>query len=406
MNKYPNPKAISDKSADRLNFNNTVPKIIHFIEEMDTPAIFGIYGCWGSGKTTLMQLTQQELQTNYHDSVNTLWFDAWQYELLSEGSMIFALLKKITDSFASNTSRLQKIIKNGLPVIIEMASTYTNIAGSTGNSNPLSTNSLTNFLKSPFVDPILSKYNKELSAMEEFKRLFSKEIEDILIREHKDKLVIFIDDMDRCLPNSAVRFLEILKHFINSKRCIFILAIDNKIIARHINNVLWHPAIGDEYLQKLIPYSFYIPNKSINKLAVETLIDSDLTTEQQEIIAKTISINAKNNIRQAQIVLHKFIFYARLIDLKTVSQELHGQNTSYALLIKWLLIKEILPTLVQEYGWEKILKDIISDHNDNSYTEHGMEIHNIMQGKMVDDPELTIESAIIIEEAIQNALYS
>jgi predicted KAP-like P-loop ATPase len=40
----------------------------------------GIYCGWGTGKTTLIQMMQDQIDKNYSDNVQTVWFDAWRYE--------------------------------------------------------------------------------------------------------------------------------------------------------------------------------------------------------------------------------------------------------------------------------------------------------------------------------------
>jgi len=54
----------------------------------------GIYGGWGTGKTTLMQMMQDEIDRNYSDNVQTVWFDAWRYEK-EEYSAMIPLLRTI-----------------------------------------------------------------------------------------------------------------------------------------------------------------------------------------------------------------------------------------------------------------------------------------------------------------------
>ena len=54
----------------------------------------GIYGDWGTGKTTLMQMIQEEIDKNYSDKLETIWFDSWRYER-EEYSAMIPLLRTI-----------------------------------------------------------------------------------------------------------------------------------------------------------------------------------------------------------------------------------------------------------------------------------------------------------------------
>lgn len=51
-------------------------------------------------------------------------------------------------------------------------------------------------------------------------------------REHKDRVVNFVDDLDRLVPAKAVELLEVLKLFLDCKQCVFVLAIDYEVVIR------------------------------------------------------------------------------------------------------------------------------------------------------------------------------
>jgi predicted KAP-like P-loop ATPase len=48
----------------------------------------GIYGDWGTGKTTIMQMLKEELDKNYSNNLETIWFDSWRYEKEKYSAMI------------------------------------------------------------------------------------------------------------------------------------------------------------------------------------------------------------------------------------------------------------------------------------------------------------------------------
>jgi predicted KAP-like P-loop ATPase len=66
-------------------YRDTILKIIYA-----SPSNFaiGIYGEWGTGKTTLMQSIFNQLNENNHKSIIPVWFNAWRYE----GEEYFALI--------------------------------------------------------------------------------------------------------------------------------------------------------------------------------------------------------------------------------------------------------------------------------------------------------------------------
>ena len=54
----------------------------------------GIYGGWGTGKTTIMQMIQNHLDEKYKNDIITIWFDAWRYEY-EEFSALVPLVRTI-----------------------------------------------------------------------------------------------------------------------------------------------------------------------------------------------------------------------------------------------------------------------------------------------------------------------
>ena len=54
------------------------------------------------------------------------------------------------------------------------------------------------------------------------------------IRQKENRLVVFIDDLDRCMPEKAIEVLEAIKLFLDVQGCIFVLGLDQEVIARGI----------------------------------------------------------------------------------------------------------------------------------------------------------------------------
>jgi hypothetical protein len=81
-------------------------------------------------------------------------------------------------------------------------------------------------------------------------------------------VVVVIDDLDRCLPESAIQILESLKLFLDGAQCIFVLAVDREALADAIRSR--YPgagdAIGRDYLDKIVQVPFNIPTPTVNNL--------------------------------------------------------------------------------------------------------------------------------------------
>ena len=61
---------------DALDFTPYVKTLVNICRTASTPLTIGVFGTWGSGKTSLMKMVQQKLPNNY----TVAWFDAWKYD--------------------------------------------------------------------------------------------------------------------------------------------------------------------------------------------------------------------------------------------------------------------------------------------------------------------------------------
>ena len=90
---------ILDAGHDRLNFSHYADVLTEVVLTADTPITIGIFGPWGSGKTSLMRLIAEQLLTRRtadHRWARVVWFNAWQYER-DQGALWRALLLRVLE---------------------------------------------------------------------------------------------------------------------------------------------------------------------------------------------------------------------------------------------------------------------------------------------------------------------
>jgi predicted KAP-like P-loop ATPase len=75
-----------------LNFKDYADTIVNMIKGSTPKFSVGIYGEWGTGKTTLMRIIEEKLKSD--NKVLTVWFNAWRYEREDQFAII-ALMKTI-----------------------------------------------------------------------------------------------------------------------------------------------------------------------------------------------------------------------------------------------------------------------------------------------------------------------
>ncbi len=108
-----------------------------------------------------------------------------------------------------------------------------------------------------------SEYIELKEKMHEFK----SKLTSIQTKLNK-KIIIFVDELDRCHPMYTIKTLEIIKHFFGIPNIIFVLSVDKKQIENSVRQI-FGVNIGEEngYLRKFIDVDFKLPTPSMEQLA-------------------------------------------------------------------------------------------------------------------------------------------
>lgn len=248
-----------------------------------TPLTIGVSGAWGSGKTTLLQRAKKMLDeagdlsdarkiafVNGSDNpqqqfrpCKTVWFDAWKYS--NEDQLLAALIRVILATMASGglgDKFWSKVLDKSYPrrdVIATFLSFFSFKVDETG------------------VEFDLNKFKTESPFAQNtaFFDFFDDALDELLARwvhdtgdpkkidESQGALVIFIDDLDRCLPEKTVQVLEAIKLFLDKHGCIFVLGADLNVVrsaveSHYQNSKITGEGAGD-YLEKIIQLRFELP---------------------------------------------------------------------------------------------------------------------------------------------------
>lgn len=284
----------SPTTTDLLGFKRFAKPLalrIANISSKDTPLTIGIYGEWGSGKTSFLKMIDESLR---EQQIHSVWFNAWKYD--HEENLWSALIQTILDqaqvsgswqrriwvklkiwqdswNFRSGSWEFVKwalaftlrlaIVCAGLILIFGWPAADTAAFISSilppGLAIPPLTNPtfqtasvkaliavITFFAAKPeewlkLFDAKLridfsklkrsKSYRAHIAFLDEFSTEFKRMVQ--LIGNGKP-LVVVIDDLDRCLPEKAIQVLEAIKLFLDVQGCVFLLAVDRDIVEKAI----------------------------------------------------------------------------------------------------------------------------------------------------------------------------
>ena len=208
-------QGLTDEAAtvDLFNINKHLDGLSRFIKACNTPMTNSIQGSWGSGKTSIMKMVEHEIEKD----VIPVFFNTWQFSQFELGnslafSMIKVLLNKLQDD-DSFIKHFTSVCSNALTTALKSVSIY--------NINV--------DLKKCTEKTVDDNYAEQIENLHQH---FQEVVNCACEREHKDRVVIFVDDLDRLVPSKAVELLEVLKLFLDCKQCVFVLAIDYEVVIR------------------------------------------------------------------------------------------------------------------------------------------------------------------------------
>ncbi|RKY33650.1 MAG: hypothetical protein DRP78_07290, partial [Candidatus Omnitrophota bacterium] len=227
------------KEWDMLGFNFILDNFLHVLREIEPPMTIGLYGQWGSGKTSMLQGLAEELKKEHCFVVS---FDAWKYR--KEQDLMLPLLCKIR-----NTILLQKKEPlDKIPVVLEKI--FFNLTTQMlKNKTGVDFHQLMNDGK--------NRYETYVDNVDQIEGEYKNFIEDLV----KDKkLYVFIDNLDRCLPDIVVNLLEDISSFLSIKGvpCVYCLVMDKNNVIKAINH-RYPDFNGVHYLEKIVQIGLSMP---------------------------------------------------------------------------------------------------------------------------------------------------
>ena len=438
-----------ETTDDYLHFSVVSGTVAELIDESgDNPISIGVSGNWGTGKSSMVKMIGKELEKSNKAEKTTyifLEFNAWLYQGYDDAktALLHSVAKKLSEEmkkrhipesdktlwkrFQKFTKRINwlQVSKIGLPLLVGLipgaapvgaaAALISSIVNSIKtpddkgkNAEAVETN-LKEFLSN--FDDIL-KDDETKSTTQQIEEL-RKDFEDIL-EKLNIRLVVLVDDLDRCLPETAISTLEAMRLLLFVKRTAFIIAADEQMIRNgvraHFGNVDLSDDLITSYFDKLIQVPITVPRLGIPEVKVYTFllfldlearkgnvsIDSQqkvqknleealskawkknvslveakslLTDSEQDAMAEYISISeqiagvlvSSNRIKGNPRLIKRFL---NALEIRKKVARLNGITVDSGILIKMLLFERCASGSAFEY-----LAEIVSKSKDGKPEE-------------------------------------
>lgn len=283
------------QNTDFLGMDREYEGITNFITCCETPMTIAINGDWGAGKSSAMYIIQEKLREKYalphnEDSISIdsliINFNTWEFSIFGENDkLVLELMKTLNDrldrickkknteegkfNFKDLRSALQYLLRKtpsgltratvGIVEESELVKSVINfLQGMSENRNDISDENA----------PSVSYSDTDIARA--IKENIDQKIQYILSNIDQrlpKRMYIFIDDLDRLEPRVALELIEGMKNFATYENCVFILAVDQKVIERGLKSKYGND-FNDEmtinFFDKIIQVPFELPMYKYN----------------------------------------------------------------------------------------------------------------------------------------------
>lgn len=364
---------------DFIGRDEIISKITELVDIMpaDKNCCIAIDGEWGSGKSFVMDRLRENFESKENNFV--VFYDAWKNNFYSDPLIailycIFDTLQSKVDIRQKRTRKGYKTIKlkdcdkektkkivafvektikeNGSKVSNEILNNLKAI-GSTGAVLYYAISLIKGIIKQAKAtildNNLFAEFKSYQSLLEEAKATLN------LItagdNDKPSKLIILVDEIDRCLPNEQLVILERLHHLFDINNCAVIVALNKKAIVESYTKIYCNDKkIGEEYLRKFLDYEFVISKSEIvylknalEKLAVEInqKIDAKNIIEKEDIdtivaffrlaiVERKRYLDDNNNILISTREAEKFVS-----SLKDLLKRIPIKDSDYDAILLW-----------------------------------------------------------------------
>ncbi|HET6594279.1 MAG TPA: P-loop NTPase fold protein [Anaerolineales bacterium] len=259
---------ITDEEQDILERRYLAARIFNRLTDDACPGVIGIYGGWGTGKTSLLHLIQQKWKNSGDKTIQIEYIDAWNYEgsatlfvpvIVRTMSKRVSLVPEWSEYFA-RISRMALYL--GSDVVLRAL---------TGGINLDDLNKYKADMAATGLNPVsLLDWEELTDKVAETQTTFQKLIQKTNQKEKSKRVIFLIDNLDRCSPENAVALLESIKNFLAIDGCTWIFAMDSGVIASYINRKYEGTTMdGNSYLDKIIPEQYHLsffPNENDSRI--------------------------------------------------------------------------------------------------------------------------------------------
>lgn len=314
----------------RDEFVKQLERMIENISENKVSTCFAINGKWGCGKTFVLDMLQERLEEKQSEQTADnkyfiIRYNSWKYDYYSEplAAIVAELMTTIEERTAlfPDSEEKQKILGALYGISIVLLTVFGTVA-EVGTGLPLKDG-----IKAVIEGCKEGQKNyKEKYNYDEYLSL-RKAIEELNVvlkdLSEKYRILFLVDELDRCMPEYAIKVLERLHHLTEGKtNIITVISMDKDQLKKSVEKIFGIEN-SDKYLQKFIQFEVKLDYGDVSEKITDkhadyiALFDNDKFPFKEPIeeclqaIFKEVDVRTQEQLVKKSMIAHKLLYNAK-----------------------------------------------------------------------------------------------
>ncbi len=262
----PGDQSITCMAQDAMEWQRHIYALLRTLERAETPFVLGVYGGWGSGKTSFVNcLGDAAVRGEYSETPKYEWrvvkVNPWECDTPEDAKRLIATSlwdavfnSAEWDDEASWKDRAWSWMRARGEAIAVVADAGSAVLG-----------------VSKLGTAVFALFSSDASVAKRYRDHFQRDLAHFL-GEREDgsftrRMMVVIDDLDRCRPEIIPEVLETVKLYLDQQGCVFVLAADPERVGQVLGKQYGADEqnaeqLGQRYLEKIVQLPFYVPRMS------------------------------------------------------------------------------------------------------------------------------------------------
>lgn len=310
---------------DRQSFVDQLVNVANTLSDNKKSACYAINGEWGIGKTFVLDLFERTIRNiGQEESVLSRYlvfhYNCWQYDYYEEP--LIAIVASMLDSIDEQVCLLSEKTREGIKEVLRLVgmNVLTKVNEKIEEKTGVDFKRIYKLLDEIRQDTENIHTEKhEFDPYFEFKKKIESLSETIRTLSEKQTVVLVVDELDRCMPEYAIKVLERLHHvFFNIENTQVVLAIDKRQLENTVEQIYGSAVRVRQYLAKFIDFELKLPVGAVSKELkviygpyfssfIYQTMSTDLVEEVCSTILEGIEMRTLKSIVEKSFLCHRLL---------------------------------------------------------------------------------------------------